>query len=113
MGTFTGIFIARISKGRTIKEFFNNYNCYSNISYCYLVFSLCESAFDIVANGDQAQFNNVFTSLFVFLEYFPLHSLTLLGILVLISIINSVDSAIFVLGMISDKGNENPKRNIS
>jgi glycine betaine transporter len=48
MGTFTGIFIARISKGRTIKEFFNNYNCYSNISYCYLVFSLCESAFTLL-----------------------------------------------------------------
>jgi glycine betaine transporter len=79
-----------------------------------LVFSLANSAFDIVANGDQAQFNNVFTSLFVFLEYFPAQSyLFIAGILVLISIINSVDSAIFVLGMISDKGNENPQRNIS
>jgi glycine betaine transporter len=32
------------------------------------------------------------------------------GLLVLISIINSVDSAIFVLGMLSDKGNENPSK---
>jgi glycine betaine transporter len=29
---------------------------------------------------------------------------------VLISIINSVDSAIFVLGMFSDNGNENPSK---
>jgi glycine betaine transporter len=109
---FTGIFIARISKGRTIKEFLITTIVIPTLATVIWFSVFANSAFDIAANGDQAQFNNVFTSLFVFLEYFPLHSLTffIAGILVLISIINSVDSAIFVLGMISDKGNENPSK---
>jgi glycine betaine transporter len=50
---------------------------------------------------------NPFSSLFIFLEHFPFLSPFYCGI-ILISIINSVDSAIFVLGMFSDNGNENP-----
>ena len=65
------------------------------------------SAFDIISTGDKTQFNNVFSSLFIFLEHFPFHFVTfyIAGLLVLISIINSVDSAIFVLGMFIDNGN--------
>lgn len=70
------------------------------------------SAFDIISTGDKTQFNNVFSSLFIFLEHFPFHFVTfyIAGLLVLISIINSVDSAIFVLGMFIDNGNENPSK---
>jgi glycine betaine transporter len=109
---FTGIFIARISKGRTIKEFLITTILIPTLATVIWFSVFANSAFDIVTTGDKVQFNNVFTSLFVFLEYFPLHNLTffIAGILVLISIINSVDSAIFVLGMISDKGNENPSK---
>jgi glycine betaine transporter len=109
---FTGIFIARISKGRTIKEFLITTILIPTLATVIWFSIFANSAFEIISAGDKTQFNDVFTSLFVFLEHFPLHSITFFvaGLLVLISIINSVDSAIFVLGMFSDKGNENPSK---
>ena len=107
---FTGIFIARISKGRTIKEFIITTIFIPTIATIIWFSIFANSAFELINLGDKTQFDNVFTSLFVFLEHFPLHTITFFvaGLLVLISIINSVDSAIFVLGMFSDNGNENP-----
>jgi hypothetical protein len=34
------------------------------------------SAFDIISTADKTQFNNVFSSLFIFLEHFPFHFVT-------------------------------------
>jgi len=109
---FTGIFIARISKGRTIKEFLITTIFIPTIATIIWFSIFANSAFEIIALGDKTQFDNVFISLFVFLEHFPFYSITffIAGLLVLISIINSVDSAIFVLGMFSDNGNENPSK---
>lgn len=109
---FTGIFIARISKGRTIKEFLIATILVPTLATIIWFSVFANSAFEIINDGDSKQFDNVFSSLFVFLEHFPLHELTFLiaGLLVAISIINSVDSAIFVLGMFSDNGNENPSK---
>jgi glycine betaine transporter len=109
---FTGIFIARISKGRTIKEFLITTIFIPTIATVIWFSIFANSAFELIAVGDKTQFNNVFTSLFVFLEQFPFHSVTffIAGLLVLIAIINSVDSAIFVLGMFSNNGNENPSK---
>jgi glycine betaine transporter len=109
---FTGIFIARISKGRTIKEFLITTIFIPTIATVIWFSIFANSAFDIISTGDKTQFNNVFSSLFIFLEHFPFHFVTffIAGLLVLISIINSVDSAIFVLGMFSDNGNENPSK---
>ena len=109
---FTGIFIARISRGRTIKEFLITTILIPTLATVLWFSVFANAAFDIVIDGNANQFDNVFSSLFVFLEHFPLHHVTffIAGLLVLISIINSVDSAIFVLGMFSDKGNENPSK---
>ncbi|MBK0368387.1 BCCT family transporter [Flavobacterium agrisoli] len=109
---FTGIFIARISKGRTIKEFLIATILVPTLATIIWFSVFASSAFEMIENGDATQFDNVFSSLFVFLEHLPFHQLTFLiaGILVAISIINSVDSAIFVLGMFSDQGNENPSK---
>lgn len=109
---FTGIFIARISKGRTIKEFLITTIFIPTIATIIWFSIFANSAFEIIALGDKTQFDNVFISLFVFLEHFPFYSITFFvaGLLVLISVINSIDSAIFVLGMFSDNGNENPSK---
>jgi glycine betaine transporter len=109
---FTGIFIARISKGRTIKEFIFATIFVPTIATIIWFSVFANSAFEIVKNSNSNQFNNVFDSLFVFLEHYPLSVLTVIlaAILVLVSIINSVDSAIFVLGMFSDSGKENPSK---
>lgn len=109
---FTGIFIARISKGRTVKEFLFTTILIPTIATVIWFSIFANAAFGIVKNGNTTQFDDIFSSLFVFLEHFPLHSTTffIAGLLVLISIINSVDSAIFVLGMFSDNGSENPSK---
>ena len=110
---FTGIFIARISKGRTIKEFLTATILVPTLATTIWFSIFATSAFEIIDGGNSKEFDNLFTSLFIFLTHFPLHEITFLiaGLLVAISIINSVDSAIFVLGMFSDNGNENPSRN--
>jgi glycine betaine transporter len=107
---FTGVFIARISKGRTIREFIIATIFVPAIATIIWFSVFANSAFEIVKNSNTSQFDNVFTSLFVFLEHYPLSIITvfLAAILVLVSIINSVDSAIFVLGMFSDSGKEDP-----
>jgi len=53
-----------------------------------------------------------FTSLFIFLESYPFPMVTsLLVILLLVSfLVTSVDSAIFVLSMFTDRGNIEPKK---
>ncbi|WP_123921672.1 BCCT family transporter [Flavobacterium piscis] len=109
---FTGIFIARISKGRTIKEFLIATILVPTLATIVWFAIFANKAFEITSRGNSKQFDELFSSLFVFLEHFPLHEITFLiaGILVAISIINSIDSAIFVLGMFSDNGNENPSR---
>ena len=109
---FTGIFIARISKGRTIREFIFATILVPAIATIIWFSVFANSAFEIVKTSNTSQFDNVFTSLFVFLEHYPLSVITvfLAAILVLVSIINSVDSAIFVLGMFSDSGKEDPSK---
>ena len=109
---FTGIFIARISKGRTIREFIFATIFVPAIATIIWFSVFANSAFEIVKTSSTTQFDNVFTSLFVFLEHYPLSVITvfLAVLLVLVSIINSVDSAIFVLGMFSDSGKEDPSK---
>ncbi|MFB0909420.1 MAG: BCCT family transporter [Flavobacterium sp.] len=109
---FTGIFMARISKGRTIKEFLITTIFIPTIASVIWFSIFANSAFDIISTGDNTQFNNIFSSLFIFLGHFPFPFITVFiaGLLVLTSIINSVDSAIFVLGMFSDNGNETPSK---
>ena len=109
---FTGIFIARISKGRTIREFLIATILVPAFATILWFSVFANNAFEISEHSSKTQFNSLYTSLFVFLEHYPLSIVTIFIaiILVLVSIINSVDSAIFVLGMFSDSGKENPSR---
>jgi len=107
---FTGIFIARISKGRTIQEYIIATILIPTLATVVWFSVFASNTFDLLDGGNNGQFDNLYTSLFVFLEQFPFYQITFVvaTLLVLISIINSVDSAVFVLGMLSDSGNENP-----
>ncbi len=110
---FTGIFIARISKGRTVREFIIATILVPTFATLIWFSVFANNAFDALSQSNTGQFDNLYTSLFVFLENYPFYQLTFVIaiLLVLISIINSVDSAVFVLGMLSDNGNENPSKN--
>lgn len=111
---FTGIFIARISKGRTLREMIIGVLLIPSIGSFFWFSVFGHSAFQLVEGweGYDNQFSNVFTSIFVFLEAYPLTTIT--GILVIILLISflvtSVDSAIFVLSMFTDGGKQEPRK---
>tara|TARA_R100001369_G_scaffold21881_6_gene39845 strand:+ start:54877 stop:56445 length:1569 start_codon:yes stop_codon:yes gene_type:complete len=111
---FTGIFIARISKGRSIREIILGVLLIPSLG-TFLWFSVFgTSAFNLIEQWGtyQNEFGNVFTSMFVFLANYPLSIITnILTVVLLISfLVTSVDSAIYVLSMFTSKGDENPKR---
>ncbi|WP_209121883.1 BCCT family transporter [Alkalihalobacillus sp. BA299] len=116
---FVGSFIAKISKGRTIKEFilgvlfiptagtFVWFSTFGGTSL-HLVHNLGNTALADAATND------VTSALFAFLQYFPLGSIlsVLAVILVVTFFVTSADSATFVLSIFSSKGNLNPSRKI-
>ena len=109
---FTGIFIARISKGRTIRQFLIATILIPTLATIVWFAVFGNKAFEIITEQGvyHQQFDSIFTSLFNFLHLFPFSEFTILVTagLVLITIINSVDSAIFVVSMFSDNGSESP-----
>jgi glycine betaine transporter len=111
---FVGIFIARISKGRTIREFV------LGVLFAPTAFSLLWFAVfggtglyeELFGAGEVLRMvrEDVAVALFSLLERLPL-SLLLSGtalVLVFIFLVTSVDSATFVLGMLTTRGSLNP-----
>ncbi|MDT0684816.1 BCCT family transporter [Autumnicola psychrophila] len=111
---FTGIFIARISKGRSLREMIIGILLVPSLGSFFWFSVFGTSAFDVIEGMKtyNGEFNNVFTSMFVFFENLPFSGISsVVVILLLISfLVTSVDSAIFVLSMFSDKGKEEPKK---
>jgi glycine betaine transporter len=112
-GVFVGLFIARISRGRTIKEFvigavliptFATMVWYSIIGGTAL--------FNIVTLGNNELavriLENMDTALFYFLELFPASSLIigLTFVSLIIFFVTSADSTVYVLGMYSEETTE-------
>jgi glycine betaine transporter len=113
-GPFVGVFIARISRGRTIREF-----CMGVIliptSFSILWFSVFGGAGIYVEMYGPGGLSSIITqdvaaALFSFLDYFPLASVLSIGALLLIVIflVTSADSGTFVLSMMTTEGNLNP-----
>ncbi len=111
---FTGIFIARISKGRTLRQLLLGVLILPSLG-TFMWFSVFgTAAFDQLASMAtyNGEFDNVFTSIFIFFEAFPLSILFhATVILLLISfLVTSVDSAVLVLSMFTDRGNQEPEK---
>lgn len=113
-GPFVGIFVARISRGRTIREF-----CAGVILVPTLFSMLWFAAFggtaiyvELFGNGGIAElvFQDVTKALFVFLDYFPAGPVlgAIAALLVFIFLVTSADSGTFVLSMMTSNGNLNP-----
>jgi len=111
---FTGIFIARISKGRTIRQMILGAILIPSLGSFFWFSVFGTSSFQLIEQmgSYDGEFNNVFTSIFVFLEAYPFSFITsLITIVLLIGfLVTSVDSAIYVLSMFTDKGKQNPKK---
>lgn len=112
---FVGIFIARISKGRTVKEFMFSVLLLPSL-VCFIFFSVFGvSALNLEQRGISAisEFS-LETSTFGVLAEYPLGTfLSILTIFVIaIFFITSADSATFVLGMLSTNGLLNPANSV-
>ncbi|WP_227761971.1 glycine betaine uptake BCCT transporter [Zhaonella formicivorans] len=112
-GPFVGTFIARISKGRTIREFVFGVLLVPTLA-SVLWFAIFGTAginleFSGIAVGQEA-ISDVSTAFFKVFSHYPLGSvLSVTAIfLVFTFFITSANSATFVLGMMSSKGDLNP-----
>lgn len=115
---FVGTFIARISKGRTIREFVLGVLFVPSVlaALWFTAFGGSALYLEMIQNIPitQAVSNDITSALFITLEQFPLSLLLVITAIILICIffITSADSATFVLGMLSTQGALNPQNNI-
>ncbi|MBO1510603.1 BCCT family transporter [Metabacillus bambusae] len=111
---FVGSFVARISRGRTIREFVIGVLIIPPvIAFMWMaIFGGTGLYMDLFQNTalSEAVTKDVATAIFVFLQQFPLYGLlsVLMLALIMIFLITSVDSTVYVLGIMSSDGNENP-----
>ncbi|MGO1120878.1 BCCT family transporter [Rhodovibrionaceae bacterium A322] len=115
---FVGVFIARISRGRTIREFVTGVLLMPT-GFSILWFGVFGSLGFYSAGKEGSQIlevvtNQVSSTTFYVLQHFPLTWLTttLMMIAVFLFIVTSVVSAAFVLGMFSTDGNLNPSSKV-
>lgn len=116
---FVGMFIARVSKGRTIKEFVFGVLIVPTLGTCLWMSIFGGSALEIVQSTGNHELaknitENVSLAIFTFFDYLPLSSfLSILGFAVVaIYYITVADTATFVLGMLSEGGTLNPSNKI-
>lgn len=110
-----GSFVARISKGRTVKEFMIGAVFIPVVGSFFWFAVMGGSALHIIQNLGESAISSavakdVTTAFFIFLENFPFSVFTsiLTMVLVMIFFITSANSALFVLGMVSENGNPDP-----
>jgi choline/glycine/proline betaine transport protein len=110
---FVGIFVARISRGRTIREFLIGVTVVPTLFVCLWLGVLGGSGIELILNqgvtelGD-AIIDNPAVGLFRFLEFLPateLLSMICLGMIV-IFFVTSADSGAMVLNMLSARGRD-------
>jgi glycine betaine transporter len=111
---FTGIFIARISRGRTLRQMLLGVLIIPSLGTFFWFSVFGTSAFEIIESWGSYnnEFGSVFSSIFIFFGEYPFSGL-LNGITILLLVsflVTSVDSAVFVLSMFTDKGNPNPQK---
>ena len=115
---FVGTFIARISRGRTIREFVVGVLLIpSGVSFVWFaVFG--GAAIDLQLSGTADLGEIVGTpevALFTTLEQFPLSGITSFVVIVLVALffISGADAASLVMGMLSSHGSLSPRRSVT
>ncbi len=111
---FVGLFVASISRGRTIREFVTGALLVPTL-LTFLWFSVFGgAAFDLELNQGAsiaaAVADDISTGLFKLYSFYPLADLltTLTLVLLVVFFVTSADSATFVLGMMTSGGERNP-----
>jgi choline/carnitine/betaine transport len=110
---FVGMFIARISRGRTIRQFVTGVllvpSLVSLVWFCIFggaAIDLQQHGVDIAASG------GVETQLFTTLSHFPLAAVASVVVMVLVAIffVSGADAASIVMGSLSERGALEPRR---
>lgn len=111
---FVGIFIARISKGRTIREFVLNVLLVPSIMSFIWFTIFGGTAIQVETEGTSVSKLNLEQMLFGVFDQLPLGTvMSFIAILiVIIFFITSADSGTFVLGMMSTNGLQNPPNQV-
>ena len=113
-GPFVGGFIARISRGRTIREFVLGTMLLPMLLCCLFMCIMGGNAIQMDLNGvgsiAEAMNENVSYTLFALLEQFPFAKATSLAAVILIFVffITSADSSTFVCAMMTSRGIQEP-----
>ncbi|MFC2949417.1 BCCT family transporter [Virgibacillus sediminis] len=115
---FVGSFVARISKGRTIREFIIGVLIIPPvIAFMWMAIlggtGLYLDLFQNTALSDAVS-QDVARAIFVLLQESPFYGLlsVLMLVLIMIFLVTSADSTIYVLGIMSSDGNENPSNGL-
>ncbi|UCZ53650.1 BCCT family transporter [Bacillus shivajii] len=116
---FMGIFIARISRGRTIREFVAGVLIVPSLLAVIWFTAFGGTALDMILQGNDRigdlVVNNVEVALFVMLSEFGVMGIImsiLAVLLIIIFFITSADSASYVLGAMTSDGSLNPKLSV-
>lgn len=115
---FVGMFIARISYGRTLKEFVTGVlflPCFASFIW-FAIFggtAMHQALFEGVPLVE-VNAQDVSMTLFAVFDHLPLGSLCSIAAILLVTIffITSADSATFVLGILSSEGDPSPKARV-
>ncbi len=114
---FVGMFIARISRGRTVRQFVTGVllvpSMVSLVWFCIFggaAIDLQKSGTDIAGAGGGAVESQLFTTL----ESFPWATLTSIVVMLLVGIffVSGADAASIVMGTLSERGTQHPTRPI-
>lgn len=113
---FTGIFIAKISQGRTVREYLIGSILIPSFA-SFVWFSIFGTeAFSLIQEFPEQKesFLSIYKSLFTLLSFYPADKITAIISLLAMStfLLTSIDSAIYVLGILSDQGNLTPRNTL-
>jgi len=117
-GPFVGVFVARISRGRTIREFCLGVVLVPTL-FSMLWFAVLGGTgiwIELVGSGGLAElvYEDTSKALFAFLDFLPGGTLLsgLAVLLVFIFLVTSADSGTFVISMMSSEGSLEPSRRL-
>jgi choline-glycine betaine transporter len=111
---FVGMFIARISRGRTIRQFVAGVLLVPSVVSVIWFCIMGGTAIDLQRDGtvDIAGLGGVESQLFTTLDQFPLATVMSILVMVLVAIffVSGADAASIVMGTLSERGSEDPSR---
>ncbi|PWJ54327.1 choline/carnitine/betaine transport [Quadrisphaera granulorum] len=117
-GAFVGVFLARISRGRTVRGFISGVLVVPSVVFFtwFTVFGGSAIHVDMFQGGDIAKQTtaDINSAFFAMLGYFPLSQVTsvIAIILVIMFFVSGADANTYVLGMMTSNGSLAPRRSI-